>query len=338
MIDKFRLRRQLFFIKRLLRSPSALLNALLSVAGFRFRMAYQLADPVVVDIEPTNACNFRCPHCQVTHAGWVKRTLSIDRYRRLLPMFGKALKVKLQGMGEPFLNRDLPQFIKEALARGHWVEVISNASQFHRFELSALLERPGFDLTVSFDGATREVFEKMRPGSDFDQVVGNMKPLAGKVSAWMVVTQDNEHQVEAVFATLRDMGVRRLGLQFVVINYGKESLDALTVSRRSRVDWNEVVDRLGRKYGMVTMVSDHFYDEKHVCPWPWQGIFVDANENVIPCCRIGDASVMNMGNLGEQTLAEIWNSDRYQAFRRAHRESRIPKICQSCYLCGAQRP
>lgn len=69
-------RRTRHFLTQCLRSPQRLLNAVLMFLAYRLRWRQVPAQPVMVDIEPTNACNFRCPHCHVTHADWARHTLS----------------------------------------------------------------------------------------------------------------------------------------------------------------------------------------------------------------------------------------------------------------------
>ena len=325
-------KRNLQFIKATLLSPARFINAVLSILSLRFRWIKNPADPVVVDLEPTNACNFRCPHCQVTHADWTKHNLSIDDFNTFLPQFAKALRFKLQGMGEPFLNKKLMEMIGSACRQGFWVEVISNASLFHLRDLEELKEHRNFELTVSVDGATKGVFEQVRVGSDFEQISANIKNSPVPIATWMVLTTENQHELEQMPAMLESWGVRKFGVQTVVIDYGKEELDHLTVDKRSDKQMRTPdVKRMFQNKDIALTVADRLYDEKTICPWPWQGIFVDSYGNVVPCCRIGDASMMNMGNLNDKPLTEIWNSEEYQEFRRQHRDYRFPKICQACY-------
>ncbi len=325
-------KRNLQFIKATLLSPARFLNAVLSILSLRFRWIRNPAHPVVVDLEPTNACNFRCPHCQVTHADWTRHNLSMEEFEYYLPMFHKALRFKLQGMGEPFLNKRLPDMVERACEQGYWVEVISNASLFHLRPLQRLVGLRSFEMTVSLDGASKEVFERVRPGSEFEQIESNIKSSPLPIAAWMVVTTENQEDVEAMPAMLEDWGVKKLGLQTIVIDYGKEELDALTLEKRStKVLRTDDVKEMFSQRNIALTIADRLYDRKKICPWPWQGMFVDSNGNVVPCCRIGDAELMNMGNLKEQSLDEIWNSSAYQEFRAQHRDYTFPKICNACY-------
>ncbi len=41
-----------------------------------------------------------------------------------------------------------------------------------------------------------------------------------------------------------------------------------------------------------------------------------------------DADVMG----DAKKMAEEWNHDKYQEFRRLHLEGKIPKMCRNCYM------
>lgn len=332
-------RRKRHFIKRILLSPAKLINTSLSVLSYKLRLSKVPALPIVLDIEPTNACNFRCPHCQVTYADWVKKNMSMEQFSKVIDMFPHALRVKLQGMGEPFLNKDLMKFIEKVCSRQYWCELTSNGSLLDRHPVETLNRYDNFQLTISVDAPEKELFEKIRPGSNFEKIVENIKKLAAvknfNISAWMVVEKDNKNYIKETIRLLKSLGVRVFGLQIVVIDYGKEELKSETIDKRietenKRRDYDEWTST-AKEEDVQLDISDTLYDEKSPCPWPWYGIYVDVVGNVVPCCRIGDASVCNMGNINTTPFKEIWQSEKYMEFRNMHKNNDIPKICASCY-------
>jgi len=68
-----------------------------------------------------------------------------------------------------------------------------------------------------------------------------------------------------------------------------------------------------------------------VCPYPWYSMSIASNGDVVACCRdLEHQSVM--GNLFEQSLAEIWNGKAFQEMRRdlaAERPDR-QSACAGC--------
>ena len=54
-------------------------------------------------------------------------------------------------------------------------------------------------------------------------------------------------------------------------------------------------------------------DWKHPCHYLWRGpVYVKQNGDVYPCCQSYMLDGAPLGNIAEQPLAEIWNSDAMQ--------------------------
>ncbi len=123
-----KLRNRLSFYSKHIRQPRKLVDyTLLDVARiFHFSKVTPL--PAMLDIEPTNYCNFRCPHCQVTH--WTKPRVTLDTANllKVLEQFPHLIRVKLQGMGEPLLNKELLPMLKAIEAKGIETEIVTNGS------------------------------------------------------------------------------------------------------------------------------------------------------------------------------------------------------------------
>jgi radical SAM protein with 4Fe4S-binding SPASM domain len=80
---------------------------------------------------------------------------------------------------------------------------------------------------------------------------------------------------------------------------------------------------------------------RHPAPHPWQAClrpwttaYVTANGNCLPCCispfATTDYDSLQMGNLFEQPFEEIWNGERYRAWRAALMSDAPPLACQGC--------
>jgi radical SAM protein with 4Fe4S-binding SPASM domain len=74
-------------------------------------------------------------------------------------------------------------------------------------------------------------------------------------------------------------------------------------------------------------------DWKHPCHYLWRGpMYVKQNGDVYPCCQSYMLDGAPLGNLEEQPLERIWNSDEMQRMRRAHAAGRAGEIdvCARC--------
>lgn len=62
------------------------------------------------------------------------------------------------------------------------------------------------------------------------------------------------------------------------------------------------------------------------CPLPWSHIYVGPNGKIAPCC-VGK----HIGNYGETTLEEAWNSDKMKQLRLDMIANVKNELCSSCY-------
>ena len=187
-----RIREYMSLVKVNLLSPCRALNSFSALFSFRLRLTKPLGKPIVGDLEPTNFCNFSCGHCQVTHWDKLKNRLTLENYGNWIGNF------KIQGMGEPFLNKQLPEIIHDLSKRNFFIEIVSNGSVLTDKVRETITQTDNLGFTVSFDGSTKERFESIRIGSDFDKVVKhlsairNSKPLKSKLSVSMVAFADQK--------------------------------------------------------------------------------------------------------------------------------------------------
>ncbi|MBV9825005.1 MAG: radical SAM protein [Alphaproteobacteria bacterium] len=128
-------------------------------------------------------CNLTCAHCYIESSPRNDRLayLSANEVATYLDEIGAlGLPAELIGFtgGEPFMNRELPLMLENALARGYRALVLTNAMKpMHQMmpELLALRDRHGDRLTirVSLDHHTRELHERERgPRSWAPTIVG----------------------------------------------------------------------------------------------------------------------------------------------------------------------
>ena len=315
-------------------------------AAFFFKSSRVPLPPPRIDLEPNNTCNLRCRHCQVTH--WAKPAahLNLPAFTRILSQFPGLLSIKLQGMGEPFLNRELVEMLQEGERRGISMQIISNGTIFNPATAGNLLALTKTHICFSLDGATAETFEAIRIGASFSKVVSNIREFVRMrgsrpypmISVTTVVTSTNLHEIPALVRLCKELGVDSLSLQTALTNWGKQNLGDYNETIRVSPE-SEQVDaifqesrRIARENHFELKIwNEDYYTKKNKCPWPWKRAFVAANGDVVPCCILADADIIKMGNVFEQNFAEIWNSPIYRDFRERIRSHRLHEFCKNCY-------
>jgi molybdenum cofactor biosynthesis enzyme MoaA len=174
--------------------------------------------PIKLDIENVSRCNFRCTMCVVGDWPRGKRAqdMTLDSFKQLIDAQPGLLEIKLQGIGEPTLQRDdFFAMIRYARERHIWVRTTTNASLLHLNDNARKLIDSGVnEVQVSIDGATAEVYEAIRRGGVFARVVANVKALNAyqraqgveRTKMWTVVQQANRHQLADLVDLAAELG------------------------------------------------------------------------------------------------------------------------------------
>ena len=73
-----------------------------------------------------------------------------------------------------------------------------------------------------------------------------------------------------------------------------------------------------------------------LCRRPWTLMYFTAHGRALPCCiapfSLRGYDSFTLGNATQQTLQQIWNGERYQAFRRSLLSDQPPQACAGCGL------
>ena len=306
--------------------------------------------PMILDVEPTSRCNFRCIMCQLTDWKHGKRAddLGYDDFVRLIDSQYGLVEVKLQGMGEPLLNKDFFKMAEYLSRKDIWVRTTVNGSLLHLNDNYKKLVDVGIgELTTSFDGATKEVFEKIRKNSDFDVVVKNLTDLNAYADSkgillsrmWVLIQHYNVSQVFDFVDLAEKMRFKRMTFSIGMSDFGQEKWRDTNKSFEvdSFLSEEEIIKL--KKYAEDKGIDVTFWDlaEKYssasfetMCKWPFTRAYVSSDLRIVPCCMIGNPDVAELGDA--RAFTEEWNSPRFQGFREAHLKGAIPGFCKNCYI------
>lgn len=325
------------------------------------------AAPAVVFIEVTNRCNLRCETCPRTYFDREPlKSLTYDEFVQIAAQFPAMRRCTLHGIGEPLLNRELPQMIAYLKDRG--VETLFNSNgALLTPAWQAALVRSGLDeFRCSIDGARPETYARIRGADLLHKVVAGLAGLietqarlgarTPRVSIWCVATRENLGELPDLVRLAGWLGVPEVYLQRMTFfasepdqQYGmaRESLaifDTALAQQEAIIAECEALSAevgvafraSGGRDGRGSLAAQRPAD---VAPWraclrPWTTAYITANGNCLPCCispfTTSDYDSLILGNLFERPFAEIWNAALYGQFRSALLTTRPHKACANC--------
>jgi radical SAM protein with 4Fe4S-binding SPASM domain len=323
--------------------------------------------PSVVFIEVTNRCNLLCETCPRTYFDREPlKSLSLAEFIAIAEQFPMMQRACLHGIGEPLLNRELPQIIRYLKNRNIEVIINSNGTLLSK-DWQRELVLSGLDqYRCSIDGATDETYARIRGANLLPKL---KKGLAGLVetrrqlrsatphiSIWCVATQENLQELPGLLRMAAELGVSEVYMQRMVFFAGEPG-EQYGMARQElaifgKDDQEEQI--IAEGLALSAELGIHFlasgardplnslaaarpvdFSPWKACMRPWTTAYVTANGNCLPCCispfTISDYDSLILGNLFEQPFEEIWNNPHYQVFR-ARLMSNTPN--PSCASCG----
>ena len=302
--------------------------------------------PYIIYIETNNNCNYKCLYCQVPR--WDKKDVYLNKvfFARILAQLPSLTMIRLQGIGEPLLNKEFLDMLKLGEEKGIAMSFFSNGSLCKEKTAELLAGLNNTFVVFSVDGATAETFEKIRVGGNFQEVkenIGNLVRLRGRrkqprISIWAVITKENIQEVPQIVILAKELGVDSVRLQPFLNDWGKseikQDIDKSRLDIYSKDTSKQILSAksLARKNRIkLEVCRDSFMSAGKKCPWPWGSAYISASGDVIPCCMLADSDTVKMGNLFEEDFAQVWYSDKYHDFRKRIREYNLPDYCRHCY-------
>jgi MoaA/NifB/PqqE/SkfB family radical SAM enzyme len=282
----------------------------------RYARAARNNELLTVIVYITERCNSRCKTCGI----WRKKNpkdLPLELFGKILDGIGMETTVCVVG-GEPLLHPDIDGILEALSQKGCPFEVVTNGLMPER--VVGLTERYGIPrVSVSCDGVG-ETYRRVRGVGSYGNIVRlaeRLAPITHLALVYVVSPWNTREDLLAVKG-LCD----RLGAELCVEVYDEIEYFGTTVPRMKRiydVDGMQpfpksMVLRLYERWasGKLPLSCHSIYWTCAVLP---DGIVYVCGRRMVP-----------LGDLREQTLAEIWKSER---------TAQLHAQCSSCNGCWA---
>jgi len=281
--------------------------------------------PDRIYVESTNVCNLDCIMCPTGlhidtrpkgYMEWDLYTAVIDE----IAPFAEA--VVLHSWGEPLLHKRIMDMIEYAKERDVWVETSTNAMLLSE-EVGLKLIEAGLDrVYLSMDGLTKETYEKVRKGGDFERVLANIErflemkhELGSPIEADIQIVRLSETDAEV------DEFVRR---------WSESRADLINIKELDT--WGGQIDEvssLAVEESEQAKLAGVNADRKP-CPNLWYHCHIHWDGVLVSCSRDYDA-VTPLGNVKNGGVLKTWHGARMQMMRRWHTEGNF--CAHQCIDC-----
>lgn len=278
--------------------------------------------PMHIDIETSSFCNLECSMCartqKVKQGTWRKnKNLDFDLFKKIIDEGAKLglYAINLNNFGEPLLNKNIPEMIKYAKDKGIIDIFFHTNGILLKKNISRKVVEAGLDrIIISIDSPIKEKYEQIRKGAIFDVVIQNLKDLA---------------------ETRNEMGLDSPLIRINMIKFPDLTKDEVELAKNfflnyaDSIGFLELEDYNEDKLKRVKFKKD--YVSSFICPQLFTRLSIHENGNVVPCCVDIDAEML-LGNIKNESILNIWNSNKLNKIREKHLKGKFYEI-QRCRYC-----
>lgn len=274
-------------------------------------------------VEVTNACNLRCIMCDNRKMKRKRGFMSLDTYKLVLEN-AKEIGIEMVGLyttGESLLHPKIFDFIKMAKEKGFkYVYLTTNGIPLNEQKINKILGSGLDSIKFSIDAASKEVYERLRPGGDFDLLYKNVKLLREirdrkksklKIYSSFVLTNKNYHELKKFKEFWKDLMDEII--LYIVTNQAShqtKEFDGLVPE-----NLKEIIMKNKEKY----------------CNRLWNRVIVTYDGKFTICPEDFEAELI-YGDIHKESMKKAWNNEKMKKFRLMFKtgDFKLSLRCKTC--------
>lgn len=290
-----------------------------------------LKTPLIINIDPSDKCNFQCKFCPTGDRELMKKTegrnhglMDFELYKKTIDDIcefeGKVKVIRLYKDGEPLLHPHFVDMIKYAKDSGccDRVDTTTNASLLTP-ELSLKIIDAGLDkINISIEGVNEEQYSDFsRYKINFENLVENIKffyehkkqcEMLVKING-DILTKEQKDFFLKTFGDITD----GIFIESIMECWPKFDLE-------KKVTINEERGIYGQEIKEVS-----------VCPYPFYSFSINS-DGTASACFIDWARKLILGNVKIQSVKSIWESKDLKELQIQFlkMDRRLHPICSVC--------
>lgn len=289
-----------------------------------------LETPLVIFVDPSDACNFKCRFCPTSDRDLMKsvgrpwKQLSFDLFKKIaddMARFpGKVEVLRLYKDGEPLINKNLVDMILYAKQVGasRRIDTTTNASLLTK-EKSKQLAEAGLDrINISVYGVSNEHY------TDFSGVKLEFERVLENIREFYEVRGSCEMLVKINGDTLTDAEKQLFLDQFGDIT------DKIYIEH-TMACWPEFELR-GVQVNKNSGIYSQNIKEVDACPYPFYSFAINS-DGLVSVCFLDWAKKMIVGDVNQESLGDVWNGSQMKSYRKMFLEG-LRKGHPQCGACG----
>lgn len=277
--------------------------------------------PNVLNIEPTNRCNLMCVYCPRDRATKGVGLIKWDLYTRLIDEASehkKLIMLNFHKDGESFLHPRFLDMVRYAKKKNvaKTMHMNTNALLWTDKVIDEIIDSGIDDITVSLDAARAETYKKHKGVDCLSKAEKNVRLLLEK---------RKKRGLNRPFIRVKIMEFEEISKEEISEFFDKWNGVADFVQVTGIHNWSGAIKGL--------KVTDENSQSRYPCVIIWYALVINWNGETTVCSVDWNTEIY-LGNVNNNTIHEIWNSQEIKAIRRSQIEKKYDKygVCKDCVV------
>ena len=223
--------------------------------------------------------------------------------------------IRYAAEGEPLLNKNLIEILDYAVKNsGTNVTLTTNGTLIKNEMTEKLLETNLFLIDISIDAYSEAVYEKIRRGGVFEDVIENTRRL-------LEYKKRNNKSTRLVVSFVSQPSNRHEEKEFEEF-WKNEGVDYVVIRRLHSASGSQ-------KEAATELEKDEM--ERKPCLYPWERLLINHN-GAIYFCPNDWTNASKLGNIANESIFSVWNGKEIEKVRTAHLTNNFCEfpLCREC--------
>mgnify|MGYP004619114249 CR=1 FL=1 len=258
-----------------------------------------------VYIEITNDCNLSCSFCIKNTR--IKKYMSFDNFKLILDKLNNYTNyLYFHVLGEPLLHPNINEFINYA-SLNYKVNITTNGYLINNIVNQKNIRQ----LNISLQ-SYNEIY-----GISLDEYMNNIFNIVDKIKKYTYVS----YRIWIKNKYTNDI------IKLINKKY-KSNIDIDSINNNFTLDKNVFIST--HEEFIWPDSNNDYYNSKGTCYALKDHIGILVDGTIIPCC-LDSKGKIRLGNIFDEDLKDIINSDRYKRMLNGFKENKkIEELCKTC--------
>jgi radical SAM protein with 4Fe4S-binding SPASM domain len=299
---------------------------------------------------PFSSCNMNCTHCISRHSR--QRAIHMPASVRQ-DVEAHVDSEQLHWMftdysGDIFFaDHSNPGELDFILGLGIAIHIDTNGAYLDAARIERIMKSPVDALSISVDAARDETYHAIRIGSPpIDRIFATAEAVVAartehgrekdfRIYMGFTLMLSNLHELPLFIQKAAKAGVDAIGCRHLEVYHADMERESLVRHKQYFNSMRAACIALAKTLEIELLIGEELRDQpraggKNPCLLPWDSAVVLANGDVMACCVPGS----KMGNVCEQSLESIWQSEGYRRLRTRVNSNDPPSLCKHCPYRG----